>query len=170
MDWITKWEVSMDYNNNGPDLDNNPVNYNNNTAKTNGMATAALVLGILAIVSICCVYGSYILGGIAITLGLLSRGKSHHLSTNAIVGITLSIVGMVISTVIIIFAVVTVFSSYGSMDNFMQQYESIYEEMYGDDFPFPYDFKGNGSNSYDYYDDSQPIQSDLPNTLIITLE
>jgi hypothetical protein len=172
----------MDYNNNEPDSGTNPVLNNNyyNTNQPNGMATAALVLGILAIISICCVYGSYLFGGIAITLGLLSRGKNAKLSTNALIGIILSIIGMVISTVIIVIAVISILFSYGSLDGFMQEYESYYEEIYGDDFPFDYDsfnfdydsdyYNDDNSTTYDYDDNNQPIQPDLPNTLTITFK
>lgn len=154
----------MDYNNNTPPI-NNQVNNNNNYGNNqpNGMATAALVLGILAIVSICCVYGSYIFGGIAITLGLLSRGNNKKLSSNALIGTILSIVGMVISTIIIVITCITIFSRYSSVDDFLNDYESYYESIYGEDYPFD-------SDIFNYEDDSQPDETDLPNTLTITID
>lgn len=153
----------MDYNNNDFQPADNQVNNNNyhSGSQPNGMATAALVLGILSIISICCIYGSYIFAGIAITLGLLSRGK-NKLNTNALIGIILSIIGMVISTVVIVISTVVLLSSYDSMDDFMNDYESYYEEFYGDELPFDYD-------SFDYDYDTNPQESDLPNTLTITL-
>lgn len=166
----------MDYNNNEPNSGNNPVLNNNyyNSNQPNAMATAALVLGILAIISICCVYGSYLFGGIAITLGLLSRGKNAKLSTNALIGTILSIIGMIISTVIIVIAVISIMFSYGSVDDFIQEYESYYEEIYGENFPFNsdsfnYDYDDN-STTYDYEDNNPPVQRDLPNTLTITFK
>lgn len=152
----------MDYNNNDMPPINNQANnnfYSNN--QPNGMATAALVLGILAIVSFCCIYGSYIFGGIAITLGLLSRGKEKKLSNNALIGVILSIVGMVISTIIIV-AYVILFMSTDAIDTYMQEYETIYEDIYGEDFPFD-------SDKFNYEYDTQPGESNLPNTLTITL-
>lgn len=152
----------MDYNNNEIPPVNNQANnnfYSNN--QPNGMATAALVLGILAIVSLCCIYGSYIFGGIAITLGLLSRGKDRKLSTNALIGVILSIVGMVISTIIITLYVIFFMAS-GAIDTYIQEYESIYEDIYGEDFPFDSD-----TLNFDY--DAQPEETELPNTLTITL-
>lgn len=173
----------MDYNNNEPVSGNGPVINNNyyHNNQPNSMATAALVLGILAIISICSVYGSYIFGGISITLGLLSRGKNKKLTTNALIGTILSTIGMVISTVIIIIAVISILS-YGSLDDFIQEYETFYEEIYGEDFPFDsdtfnynYDNGDDNSNTYDFYnyfndDNEQPTQPAIPNTLIITLE
>lgn len=151
----------MDFNNSTPPV-NNQVNNNNyyNNNQPNGMATAALVLGILAVVSICCVYGSYLFGGIAITLGLLSRGKNNKLSSNALIGSILSIVGMIISTVIIIITCITLLSKYDSVNEFLNDYESYYESIYGDDYQFDSDIFNN--------DDTLPEISDLPNTLTIT--
>jgi hypothetical protein len=153
----------MDYNNNTPPINNQVNNNNYGNNQPNGMATAALVLGILAIVSICCVYGSYIFGGIAITLGLLSRGNNKKLSSNALIGTILSIVGMVISTIIIVITCITIFSRYSSVDDFLNDYESYYENIYGEDYPFD-------SDIFNYEDDSQPEETDLPNTLTITID
>ncbi|WP_099466764.1 DUF4190 domain-containing protein [Konateibacter massiliensis] len=146
----------MDYNNNEPASENTPVPTSNYYDKNepNGMATATLVLGILAIVSICCVYGSYIFGGIAIALGLLSRGKGTKLSTNALIGVILSIVGMAVSTFVLIFMVITMIASYGSMGNFLQDYNAYYKEIYGEDLPFDTDLYDNEEYDYnDYYND-----------------
>lgn len=175
-------------NNNDSFTGNSPVVNHNyyNTNQPNSMATAALILGILAIISICCVYGSYLFGGIAITLGLLSRGRDNKLNTNALIGIILSTIGMVISTVIIAIAVISIFS-YGSLSDFMQEYESFYEEIYGEEFPFSSDtfehnekyYNDDNSNTYDYYNyfkdyfdeyDITPVEPSLPDTLIISLD
>lgn len=155
----------MDYNNNEIPPVNNQANHNNfySNNQPNGMATAALVLGILAIVSICCIYGSYIFGGIAITLGLLSRGKDNKLSSKALIGTILSIVGMLISTVIIVISCITIFSKYDSVDDFMTDYETYYESLYGDELPFD-------SDLFNYEYDTQPEETTLPNTLTITID
>lgn len=159
-------EGFMDYNNNEIPPVNNQVNNNNlyTNNQPNGMATASLILGILAVVSICCVYGSYLFGGIAITLGLLSRGKNNKLSSNALIGTILSIVGMVVSTIIIVVSCITLLSSFGSFDEFMDAYESYYENIYGDEFPFDSDLFNN-----DFNENTSPYESDLPNTLTITI-
>lgn len=180
----------MDNNNNDSFTGNSPVVNNNyyNNNQPNSMATASLVLGILAIISICCVYGSYLFGGIAITLALLSRGRNNKLSTNALIGTILSIIGMVISTVIIAIAVISIFS-YGSFSDFMNEYETFYEEIYGEEFPFRSDtfnydnnedyYNDDNSNTYDYYNyfkdyfdeyDTTPVQPYVPDTLIISLD
>ncbi|MFA9377727.1 MAG: hypothetical protein ACERKZ_13345 [Lachnotalea sp.] len=151
----------MDYNNNEIPPATNQVHYNN-TNQPNRMASASLVLGILAIVSICCIYGSYIFGGIAITLALLSRDSKSKLSSNALIGMILSIVGMIVSTVIIVVSCIAFFSSYSSIDDFMKDYESYYESIYGDENPF-------NSDIFNEDENSQPDETDLPNVLTITL-
>ncbi len=96
----------------------------------NGLATGALVLGILSVVSVCCIYGSWIFGGIGITLGLLSRGKEKKMSTNAMVGVITSIVGIVLSVVVLAYSIVTVVKSFG--DNgfmkYLEEYQKLLEE------------------------------------------
>lgn len=152
----------MDFNNNTPPVNNQVNNNYSSSNQPNPMATAALVLGILAVISICCIYGSYLFGGIAITLGLLSRGKNKKLNSNALIGTILSIVGMIISTIIIIITCITLYSKYDSVDAFLNDYKSYYESIYGEDNPFD-------SQIYNYEEDTPPEISDLPNTLTITI-
>ncbi|KAB1434545.1 DUF4190 domain-containing protein [Candidatus Galacturonibacter soehngenii] len=179
----------MDNNNHDSFTGNSPVVNNNyyNHNQPNSMATAALVLGILAIISICCVYGSYLFGGIAITLALLSRGRNNKLSTNALIGTILSIIGMLISTVIIAILLISIFTS-DRYSDFMNYYESLYEEIYGEEFPYgsdtfngnsEKDYKDDNSNTYDYYNyfkeyfdeyDTAPVQPTVPDTLSISFD
>lgn len=56
----------------------------------NGMATASLVMGILALVTCCCWYGGLIFGGLGILFALLSRG-SGKMEGSATAGLILSI-------------------------------------------------------------------------------
>ena len=41
---------------------------------SNGLAVAALICSVLSIVSVCCLYGAFVFGGLAIIFALLSRG------------------------------------------------------------------------------------------------
>lgn len=157
----------MDNNNESFSGDNPVPNNTYYSNKQNTMVTASLVLGILAVISICCVYGSYIFGGIAITLALLSRGKNTKLSTNAFISIILSVIGMIISTIIIVVIMYTAISSYGSFDNFIDNFDTYYEEIYGEEFPFSNDYNYNYNYDGGTYE-TQPEQPDLPNTLTIT--
>jgi hypothetical protein len=161
---IKYWEDIMDYNNNNVPPVNPQVNNNNyyNHNQPNGMATAALVLGIISFITFCCIFGSYLFGGIAITLGLLSRGKNKKLDTKALIGIIISIISIVGSTAIIIYYSVVLLTSYDSVDDFMKDYENYYEEFYGEEFPLD-------SDMFNQDDTTQPQQFDLPGSLTITL-
>lgn len=65
--------------------------------KGKGMAIASLVLGVLSVISFCCVYLPIFLGITGVVLGLLSKNGNKKLSTEALIGIILSAVGVVIS-------------------------------------------------------------------------
>lgn len=115
------------------DYNNQDFNYNGGqyTPTTqNAMATAALIMGILAIVSVCCVYGSWIFGSIGITLGLLSRGGEKNTSANAKAGIITSTVGIILSIVMLIYSVFSFIQTFGngSLDTFMEEYKKMIEE------------------------------------------
>ena len=46
---------------------------------SNGLAVAALICSVLSIVSVCCLYGAFVFGGLAIIFALLSRGaRKRH--------------------------------------------------------------------------------------------
>jgi hypothetical protein len=122
---------------------------------SNGLATASLVLCICSIVFICC-GGSVFFGALGVMLALLSRGSSA-MSSNAKIGLGLSIGGFVVGFLVIIFAVLAfVVSEEGqSMYNQFQ-----YDTEYNFDSPenaedFWYDYFNGGDSYYDdgYSDD-----------------
>lgn len=61
----------------------------------NAMATASLVMGILALVTCCCCYGGMIFGGLGILFALLSRGDGP-LEGQAKTGMILSVIGLIL--------------------------------------------------------------------------
>lgn len=61
----------------------------------NHMATASLVMGILAVVTCCCYFVAFIFGGLGIIFALLSR-TDEKMCGQAKAGLILSIVGFVI--------------------------------------------------------------------------
>ncbi len=73
----------------------------NGPKKSNNMALASLLLGIMSIVLCCCGGFGVILGAVGIVLAILSRG-SEPMETNAKVGIGLSIGGIVLGILILI--------------------------------------------------------------------
>lgn len=97
--------------------------------KPNGMATAALVLGICSLVFICC-GGSFVFGALGIILALLSRGASE-MHGNAKAGLILSIIGFTASIVIFIFTFIALLSS-NEFTDIMEDYQYFYEN--GDEY------------------------------------
>lgn len=103
------------------------MDYNN--TRSDGMATAALVLGILSILFICC-GGSVILGGLGIMFALLSRG-GESMDTTARVGLGLSIGSIIINILLIVLLVIFSMRSESYADfmtEFLEEYE--YDEDY----------------------------------------
>ncbi len=83
-------------------------------AKRNGLGVAALVLGILAVVTSITVVGGIVLGLIAVVLGAVGRGRVRRREADnggmALTGIILGVVGILISAGIIALGV-SIFNS-----------------------------------------------------------
>ena len=62
-----------------------------------GMETAAIILGILALVGSTCFYLSIPCAAIGILLALLSRGRKAHLSSRAKTGLCISAAGLILT-------------------------------------------------------------------------
>lgn len=74
--------------------------------RSTGLATASIALGIVSIVTFCCLYAALPCGALAIILGLLSRGGEMTFSTTGKIGIILGIVGLVITIALYAFVIV----------------------------------------------------------------
>lgn len=74
-------------------------------APRNGLGVAALVLGILALLTSITIVGGIVLGLIALILGVLGRGRAKRREANnggmALAGIILGVLGIVLSVAII---------------------------------------------------------------------
>ncbi len=74
--------------------------------KTDGLAIASLVLGILSIILVCCnTYAAIIAGIVSIVLAILSK-KNNGKSGMSTAGLICSIVGIVLAIVMIILAII----------------------------------------------------------------
>ncbi|MDE7283761.1 MAG: DUF4190 domain-containing protein [Lachnospiraceae bacterium] len=130
------------YNNNS--YGNSGYNYNNNGYNPNygryaypvnvsepgsKLATAAMVLGIISIISCFTftIYPAFITGGIAIVLALLSKGRRPKLLNNARIGIICAVIGLVSNTMLITGVTVLYFTN----DDFRARVNQNYEEQYG---------------------------------------
>lgn len=94
--------------------------------RSNSMALASLVLGIIAIATGCCVYTSIICGALAIMLALLSRGGEMTMAPRAKVGMILGIIGIVLGILMLVAAIAFVIIQFGGFENYMDSYMEYY--------------------------------------------
>lgn len=142
-------------------------------------ASAALILGILSLLSICCMPPlAIVFAGLSLILGALSKGERTR-PQNARIGMILS--GVSLIALVILLAVFLInFTSSSTNSRFLNQYldiiehpgsyseDEIYDFIYDYLYPNdgsddnsqetqPYDYNetpydgGNGSDNYDYY-------------------
>ena len=100
---------------------------------SNGLAVAALICSILSIVSVCCLYGAFVFGGLAIIFALLSRGTRKKTVGAAHTALLLGAAGVLISVVITIGSFVSVSRQYGGFDKFLERYTYTLEHNFGID-------------------------------------
>lgn len=98
--------------------------------RANGLAIAALITGLLAVVTICTVYGAFIFGSLSIVFALLSKGKENHMHSLAISGTIIGTIALVI-TVMLFGASISLLMN---DEEFQQEFDSMYEDMYGESF------------------------------------
>ena len=104
----------------------------------NGFELAALILGVLALLSCAFIYFAIVLGALAILFALLSRCGKMKLSSKARIGLILAVVAIVLSILITGFSFYIVWTEYGSIENLMREYCELmgldFEALYGDIF------------------------------------
>ena len=117
--------------------------YDNREQSADRLATAALVLGIISLVStLCCC--PFIFSAIGIVLALLSKGAEKVLRPRAKTGLILSIVGLGVSVVLIGFSIGMPVFMYKTnpmfrekfnleMKKSLEQDEQLFRSLYGDD-------------------------------------
>ena len=115
----------------------------NKEAAAERLATASMVLGIISLFSILCCC-PFVFSAIGIVLALLSKGAEEALRPRAKTGLILSIVGLVVSVVLIGFTVAFPLVMYKTNPEFkknfdkaieesLDQDEDLYRQLYGDD-------------------------------------
>lgn len=108
---------------------------------SNGMSTAALVLSIIGVLTMCC-GGSVVLGSLAVILALLSRG-SWPMSGQAKAAVGIGIADIILGFIIIIAMFVYILTS-PEAQSIYRDYLQYYMDEYGDTYPY--------SDYDDYYD------------------
>ncbi|WP_052431114.1 DUF4190 domain-containing protein [Robinsoniella peoriensis] len=136
------------YNNQGTPPNNYgtpPNNYGQNPPpgnygpgpESNSFSTAAMILGIISLVTSCCLYISIPVGAIGIILALLSKGSSTRMDSRSKTGLGISIAGIGISVFMIIAVLVS--NTYMGNTTFEKMYQD-YLDYYG------YDSSSDGSS------------------------
>lgn len=101
-------------------------------SKSNGFATASLVLGIIALVSAfsMTILPPLIFGSLSIILGILSRGN-QKLHSRAFAGVIVSTAALVLNLVICVFSFYMVFSDPDARSQYWSLVNETYEQMLG---------------------------------------
>ena len=116
-----------------PNGENNSPNINSiNQNLPNTFAKTAMVLGIIAILSVFTftVYPAMIFGSLAIILAVLSKGMDKKMHKNAGTGVITGIIALVINVIIIAASFYMVFTK----TEYRQQLNNVYESLYGESF------------------------------------
>lgn len=128
----------MDFQQQPNDYQPNPnYSYNMNQApqrnymdkRSTGLATASIALGIVSIVTFCCLYAALPCGALAIILGLLSRGGEMTFSTTGKIGIVLGIIGLVLTIALYAFVIVMMFTNADFINQMSNGNTADYNEL-----------------------------------------
>ncbi len=120
--YITIGEEDMDNNFNEENFNYTPQPEQPQKDGGHGLAIASLVVGIISILSCCCIYLSVILGVVGVVLAIISKSKSStgKMETMALIGMILSIIGLVLTIGYFVFGLVCMQSP---------EYQEMYNEI-----------------------------------------
>lgn len=91
------------------------------------MTTAAVVLSVVAVSTICCVYISFICGILGIIFALLSKGGETTMSPNARTALNVSTTAIVLTILLLASSFITLILQYGSFEEFWKVYMQMVE-------------------------------------------
>ncbi len=124
----------------------NDNSYQNNTDKRSaGLATAALVLGIVSLVTIFSIVTPYVCGSLAIILGLLSKGGETTVDGRGKAGIITGTIALCIITLILF-----IFGVFGSENNAVNTFEREFRMEFENEYNNYNDYYNNDYDDYDY--------------------
>lgn len=101
--------ISMDYQ------------YTRNDRHSQRMETLSLIMGVIALVTMCTVYPTLICGSLGIVFALLSRGGEFSMQSRAKVGLTLSVVALGIIIAMVVYTLVVAQIYFGGIENMMRE-------------------------------------------------
>lgn len=109
----------------------------------NPFATAAMIIGLCSLLSLCTIFLPFPLGALGILFAILSRRKGKKLQSAAVTGLVTSIIGMVLGIGIFIAVIASslVMLKPENRDMLNEQFEEIYgmdfdeymERLYGEE-------------------------------------
>lgn len=120
---------------------------------SSGMASAALVLGIISIVTACCFYISIPLGALSILFAILSKEPSRPYLSQAKSGLILSIIGIAATLLLLALAFV-VEVTYLDDTEFRKQWEE-YMDYFEDEY-LPNEEPSDSFDGFKGYEDEMP--------------
>lgn len=101
--------ISMDYQ------------YTRNDRHSQRMETLSLIMGVIALVTMCTVYPTLICGSLGIVFALLSRGGEFSMQSRAKVGLALSAVALGIIIAMVVYTLVVAQVYFGGIENMMRE-------------------------------------------------
>lgn len=125
------------FSNNHLEPENNEDYKSSETANTSDVKSFPNVFALFArslgIFSIFCAvfsifFGSFICGGLAIVLAILSKGYYTKMEKNAKIGLATGIIGVVLQISLLVVSVYNIIH----VPEFREQFNSIYEQIYGE--------------------------------------
>lgn len=101
--------------------------------KGEGMATAAMILGIISLISLVLlrIYVPFLVGGIGIILAVLSKGKAKNMIGKAKAGLICCITGLALDITLCVLSVYLVFALPDIMPEMVDEVNKMCEEQYG---------------------------------------
>lgn len=109
---------------------NDPRNFNNK--RSQGMETASLVLGIIAIASCTCLNVSIICGSLSMLFALLSKGGASSMSSRAMFCFVLGLVSVLVTICFYTASIVYMLHEYGSLSGILNAYSDMTGIDYND--------------------------------------
>ncbi len=91
------------------------------------MTTAAIVLSVIAVSTICCIYVSFFCGVLGIIFALLSKGGETTMSPNAKTALTVCVAAIVLTVLLLAGSFATLILQYGSIEEFWNVYMKMVE-------------------------------------------
>lgn len=121
---------NIEFENNNTNPDNTGSFNNRRNSSINVFALFARSLGIFAI--FCAIFGiligSFICGGVAIILAILSKGYQNKMEKNAIIGLACGCIAIVIQISSFVFSIYNIIN----VPEYRELFNSMYEQMYGE--------------------------------------